>query len=96
VVAFTSSLYDFGGVTSITQWLELGVSVGFLTGTYLLAHQNPRGFFGFMVMNSSNAVLMTIQDKPLLAIQQIASLLFVVDACSQYRLRRAETEDNGS
>lgn len=42
-VGISFSLYDFGGLTSITQILELGIVAGFLTGTYLLAREKPVG-----------------------------------------------------
>ena len=29
------SLYDYGGITSVTQFLEIGVMIGFLLGSYL-------------------------------------------------------------
>ncbi len=72
------SLYDYGGVTSISQLLEIGVTTGFLMGSYLLAKNNILGWLFFMLMNGSMGTLMFIQDKPILAFQQAASLCFVV------------------
>ena len=72
------SLYDYGGITSITQVLEMGVTAGFLLGSYLLAKNNAAGWLFFMLMNGSMATLMHLQDKPILATQQIVSLCFVV------------------
>jgi len=74
------SIYDFGGITTLNQFLELGVSIGFILGTYLLARQRIKGYYWFMLMNGSCAALMYIQDYPVLVIQQIISLLFVIDA----------------
>jgi hypothetical protein len=74
------SIYDFGGITTVNQFLELGVSIGFILGTYLLARQRIKGYYWFMLMNTCCAALMFIQDYPMLAIQQIVSLLFVIDA----------------
>lgn len=71
------SLYDNGGVRSFTQFLEMGVMVGFLLGSYLLAKDNRTGWLFFMLMNGSMATLMLVQDMPLLAVQQIVSLSFV-------------------
>ena len=72
------SLFDYGGITSFSQFLEMGVMLGFLLGSYLLAKNNRTGWLFFMVMNGSMATLMLIQHKPLLALQQIVSLGFVI------------------
>ncbi|MCD6581939.1 MAG: hypothetical protein J7K90_09075 [Desulfuromusa sp.] len=72
------SLYDYGGITSVVQILEIGIMLGFLGGSYLLAKKNLYGWIFFMLMNSSTATLMLIQNKPLLAIQQIISLGIVI------------------
>ena len=72
------SMYDYGGVTSTTQLLEMGVMVGFLVGSYLLAKKNLYGWLFFMLMNGSMAALMLMQDKPLLSVQQLVSLCFVI------------------
>lgn len=72
------SLHDYGGITSATQILEIGVMIGFLVGSYLLAKKHVAGWLFFMLMNVSMATLMLLQHKPLLSIQQIASLGFVI------------------
>ena len=72
------SLYDYGGLTSISQLLEIGVMIGFLLGSYLLAKNKSYGWLFFMIMNASMGTLMVIQNKPILAFQQAASLCFVV------------------
>lgn len=72
------SLLDYGGITSFSQVLEMGVMLGFLLGSYLLAKDNRTGWFFFMLMNGSMAILMLIQGKQLLAAQQIVSLSFVL------------------
>ena len=72
------SLYDYGGITCLTQLLEIGVTIGFLLGSYLLAKNNAAGWLLFMLMNGSMALLMFIQHKPLLSVQQIVSLCFVI------------------
>lgn len=72
------SLVDYGGITSFSQLLEIGVMVGFLLGSYLLAKSNRTGWLFFMLMNGSMATLMFIQNKPLLVMQQLVSLSFVV------------------
>lgn len=77
-LGFSYSLYDYGGITSFSQILEIGVMLGFLLGSYLLAKNNSTGWLFFMLMNGSMASLMLIQNKPLLTLQQIASLGFVI------------------
>lgn len=74
----TYSLIDYGGITSFSQILEIGVMLGFLLGSYLLAKNNRIGWLFFMLMNGSMATLMFIQSKQLLTIQQIVSLGFVI------------------
>lgn len=76
LLGVTVSLHDYGGLTSASQLLEIGVMIGFLTGSYLLAKNNACGWLFFLLMNASMAALMLLQDKPLLAIQQIVSLCF--------------------
>lgn len=80
VLGIGFSLYDFGGLTSYTQILELSLTTGFLLGTYLLANKNPKGYLWFMLMNLSCGTLMLFQNYPWLAGQQAISLLFVIDA----------------
>ena len=72
------SLFDYGGITSFSQVLEMGVMLGFLLGSYLLAKNNRTGWLFFMLMNGSMATLMFVQNKPLLTAQQIVSLSFVI------------------
>lgn len=85
VSGITYSLYDFGGITTINQVLELGIVVGFLTGTYMLAKERPIGYLWFLLMNSSNSVLMYIQDYRMLCLQQVISFIIVFDA---YRIQK--------
>lgn len=79
------SLYDYGGLTSFSQLLEVGLVVGFLLGSYLLAKKNSAGWFFFMLMNISTGSLMLLQNKRLLAAQQMISLCFVLYGLSQAR-----------
>lgn len=78
VLGVCYSVYDYGGITSISQLLEIGVMIGFLIGSYLLAKSNLYGWVFFMLMNGSMASLMLIQHKPLLSVQQLVSLCFVI------------------
>ena len=72
------SVHDYGGITSVSQMLEIGVMIGFLLGSYLLAKNKPYGWLYFMLMNASMGTLMLIQNKPVLALQQAVSLCFVI------------------
>ena len=71
------SILEYGGINSVTQLLEIGVMVGFLLGSYFLAKNQSFGWLFFMLMNGSMALLMFIQNKPILSVQQILSLCFV-------------------
>jgi hypothetical protein len=79
------SVYDFGGFATLNQWVELGVVVGFLVGTYRLANDKLDGYLWFLLMNASAGLLMYIQNYEWLAAQQVVSLLFVLDA---YRMKK--------
>ena len=80
VVGLGLSLYDFGGLTSFNQIIELGIAAGFLLGTYLLAKSNPQGYFWLLVGNISAASLMGRQGYFLLMAQQLLSFFLVLDA----------------
>jgi len=77
VLGISYSIYDYGGITSIRQILEMVAMAGFLIGSYLFARNNLNGWLCFMVMNICMMILLYIQGKPLLALQQVASLCFV-------------------
>ena len=85
---FVYSLYDFGGLNTINQWLEIGLVVGFLIGTYLLAKERASGYLWYVLMHISCGWLMWIQGYPWLFLQQVVSLGFIVDA---YRMTRQRT-----
>ncbi|SCY28464.1 hypothetical protein [Desulfoluna spongiiphila] len=72
------SLYDYHGLNSVSQVLEIGVMVGFLMGSYYLAKERHIGWLFFMLMNGSMGTLMLLQEKPILAFQQGVSLCFVM------------------
>lgn len=77
VLGITYSVIDYGGITSIGQVLEITAMAGFLIGSYLFARNSINGWLCFMVMNICMMILLYIQGKPLLALQQLASLSFV-------------------
>jgi hypothetical protein len=91
------SLYDYRGITSLSQVLEIGATVGFLMGSYLLAQGRVSGWLFFMLMNASMGSLMGYQGKPILAIQQALSLCFVVyglfSALRMQRLQKSLPEE---
>ncbi|MBT3337133.1 MAG: hypothetical protein HN855_09295 [Anaerolineae bacterium] len=91
-IGLTLSLYDFGGITTFNQILELGIAVGFLVGTYLLAKEKAQGYFWFIGMNIFTATLMGLQNYPLLMVQQLISLGFVLDAYFVQRARALNLE----
>lgn len=74
------SFYEFGGIKTITQFLELGIATGFLMGTYLMAKDSIQGYFWLMLGNITCAAIMGIQGYYVLMVQQILSLVFVTDA----------------
>ncbi|MCG8684628.1 MAG: hypothetical protein MI892_07120 [Desulfobacterales bacterium] len=78
------SFYDFGGLVTLNQLMELGIAVGFLMGTYFLAKEKAQGYFWLMVGNLSAALLMMRQGYYLLMVQQFFSFSVVIDA---YRIQ---------
>lgn len=79
------SLYEYGGITDISQLLELGIVAGFLIGTYLTAKDSQYGYLWLMLGNVSCSTLMGLEGFYLLMGQQLISLAFVIDA---YMIRR--------
>jgi hypothetical protein len=73
------SLRVFNGITTVSQILEIGVTVGFLLGTYFLAKKKTLGWIFMILMLISMGSLMYIHGKILLIIQQIVSLFFAVN-----------------
>jgi hypothetical protein len=76
VLGIGYSIMDYGGITSVSQWLEICVVTGFLIGSYLLAKNNSNGWLFFILMNAGMGTLMLMQNKPLLFGQQMVSLCF--------------------
>ena len=90
IIGLGLSLYDFGGLATFNQLLEVGVAAGFLLGTYLLAKYKPQGYFWLMAGNISAAWLMMRQGYYILMTQQVISLSLVLDA---YRVSRRKEKD---
>ena len=91
IIGLGLSFYDFGGLATLHQFLELGIAAGFLMGTYLLAKSKPQGYFWLTLGNMSAALLMMRQGYFLLMTQQIISFGVVIDA---YRVQRRKDRDN--
>lgn len=87
-LGFIYSLYDFGGLNTINQWLEIGLVLGFLVGTYLLAKEQASGYLWYVLMHVACAWLMLIQGFPWLFLQQIVSLFFIINAYRTARKRK--------
>jgi len=79
------SLYDFGGIRTLNQVIELGVAAGFLFGTYFLAKRRASGYLWLLLGNVSAASLMMRQGYYILMVQQLLSTIFVSDALLSYR-----------
>jgi hypothetical protein len=79
-VGLALSVYDFGGIKTPSQFLELGIAAGFLMGTYMMAKDKAQGYFGLMLGNVSCASLMGIEGFFIMMIEQLISFIFVADA----------------
>ena len=79
-VGLALSVYEFGGIISLSQFLELGIAAGFLMGTYMMAKDNSQGYLWLMLGNVSCASLMGMEGFYILMTQQLISLCFVTDA----------------
>lgn len=79
-LGFAYSLYDFGGLNTFNQWLEIGLVVGYLVGTYQLAKERATGYLWYVLMHVTCGWLMWIQGYPWLFLQQLISFVFIADA----------------
>lgn len=97
VLGLGCSLLEFSGLTKWTQVMEIGISVGFLIGTYQLAQRNPNGYLWCALMSGSALPLLYLQidptreyvPEPYLIAMQVLSVIFVMDA---YRCNRQRSE----
>lgn len=76
-IGLSYSLYDRGGITSITQLLEMAAVAGYLVGANQMSKERRSGWYWFGVMNGATALLMIVQAKWGMAAAQFVSLLFV-------------------
>lgn len=88
VIGISVSVWDFGGINQLSQWLELGVSAGFLIGTFLLATKRASGYLWFLLMNGSCAALMFDHGYYWLVVQQFVSIGFVADCYLSFRRKQ--------
>jgi len=77
-IGVANSLYVYGGLTTSSQFLEIGVMFGFLLSGYYIAKDKSVGWLFFMLGNISMAALMFIEGAVILMVQQLISLVFVV------------------
>ncbi|MBI2985093.1 MAG: hypothetical protein HYY50_05750 [Candidatus Kerfeldbacteria bacterium] len=89
VLGFTISIREFGGLTLLTQWLEVGLVTGFLIGTYQLAKEHKTGYLWFVLMHVSCGWLMWVEDLRLMFWQQVVSLGFIADAYMTTQRKRS-------
>lgn len=85
------SLYDFGGLKTLNQGLEIGLVAGFLIGTFQVARDRANGYLWLVLMHVSCGWLMGLQGYPWLLLQQVVSLGFIVDAYVTRRRRVRST-----
>ena len=88
LVGLALSVYEFGGIRNLSQFLELGIAAGFLMGTYMMAKDNAQGYLWLMLGNVSCASLMGIEGYFIFMTQQLVSLAFVTDAFLTRRKKR--------
>ena len=80
VVGLAYSWYDFSGIRTLRQFVEIVMMGAYLIGAYQLAHKKLSGYVWFMLMNVACIALMYLEDHPGLIIQQIISVGFVINA----------------
>lgn len=84
------SLYEYGGLTDVSQIFELGIAAGFLLGTYMMAQDSQQGYLWLILGNVSCSTLMCLEGYYILMFQQLVSLGFVVDALLVRRKRHSK------
>lgn len=89
ILGLSLSVYHNSGITSLSQFLEVGMMLGFLLGSNYLARGNNIGWLFFMLMNLSTAALMLLQEKPILMVQQLVSLCFVIYGYNKARHKQS-------
>lgn len=93
ILGFAYSIYHFHGIKNFSQILEIIVTFAFLLGSYFLAKKKASGWLFFSLSCICMAILMLIQSKILLLIQQGLSFIVVIYAYIM-AVRRLKTKDN--
>lgn len=83
------SVYDFAGLTTLNQGIELVSMSGFIVGTYLLANKRPTGYLWYLLMNITMGWLLARQGYWWLVGQQALSVGFIADAWLVWRRKNA-------
>ena len=91
IIGIGVSFYAHGIMVQQTQYYELGLSIGFLVGTILLAKEIPEGYLSYMLVVSSNLFLLFAVQKWFFFTQQIISMGFVIDAYIMARRKARAT-----
>lgn len=74
------SVMHFKGIVTVNQWLEVGLSIGYLMGTLLKAKGKANAYLWLTLMHISCAILMYQLGFFWLCAHQIISLIFILDA----------------
>lgn len=88
IVGLTLSVGEFGGIKHVSQFLELGMSAGYLMGTHMTAKDNAQGYPRLMLGNVSCASLMGMEGFYILMTRQLVFLGWVTDAFFVRRNKR--------
>jgi len=72
------SIYYFHGITAFSQILEILITIGFLSGSYLLAKNKSTGWLLFALMCICMVILLFLQGKIILAVLQSISLIVII------------------
>lgn len=88
------SVFEFNGITALTQVMEIGIAVGFLVGTYLLANKRPTGYLWFLLMSVSATVMFYWQNQIALTIMQVLSVGFTADAYRSTKKQEGNESEN--
>lgn len=89
-VGITFSVWDFHGLKAFTQYLEIVGAAGFLVGTYLQFKDRESCYWWFLLMNVGTGWLFFLRDQPVMVVQQILSIVFILDAHNVWLTKERE------
>ena len=78
IIGVSYSIYTFNGIKNLSQILEIISIIGYLVGTNLLAKRNPFAWLMYAQAHGSMSLLMYIQGKPILCMEQVISVILVI------------------